>query len=78
MRIEVQVLFEDIPVGLAGVDCTGTEATLEDCQSNGDAQIFGVCGATSTTLGCSNTTPGAAPVLGERPDLRRVDNTFTV
>ena len=51
----MQVLFENLPVALAGVDCQGTEAAITACQSNDN--LIGECTniTSSTVLACANS-----------------------
>ena len=53
-----QVLFENLPVALAAVDCKGTEASITDCQSNDN--LIGECTniTSSTVLACANSANG--------------------
>ena len=55
----VQVLFQNQPVALAGVDCDGTEASITECQQNDN--LIGMCSSTtsSTVLACANSPTGA-------------------
>ena len=54
----VQVLFENLPVALAAVDCDGTEASITECQSN--PNLIGACTniTSSTVLACANSGAG--------------------
>lgn len=56
--LNMQVLFEDLPVALAGVDCDGNETAISECQSNNNR--IGECSrvTTSTVLACANSAPG--------------------
>eukprot|EP00892_Ulva_mutabilis_P011624 jgi/Ulvmu1/8834/UM049_0014.1 len=57
-RAANQVLFENIPVALAAVDCEGDEEALQDCQS-ADRFIKQCTNRTSSTvIACSLATPG--------------------
>ena len=70
-RRRVQVLNERRPVGLAAVDCAGTETSLLDCSS--DDNGLSLCGSDrgnttdATVLACGNSAPGAhAPSTATR------------
>eukprot|EP00892_Ulva_mutabilis_P005899 jgi/Ulvmu1/3681/UM017_0097.1 len=54
----MQVLFENLPVALAGVDCDGDETTIAECQNNDG--LIGMCTniTSSTVLACGNTAAG--------------------
>lgn len=58
-----QVLFADIPVGLASVDCDGTETSLLECQNNGRLAPRCTNKTSSTVLACGTTATGAPSVL---------------
>ena len=53
-----QVLFENLPVALAAVDCEGTEASITECQSNDN--LIGECTniTSSTVLACADSANG--------------------
>eukprot|EP00892_Ulva_mutabilis_P007288 jgi/Ulvmu1/4931/UM204_0002.1 len=55
-----QVLFENLPVAFAAVDCNGSETTIAECQSNDG--LIGMCTniTSSTVLACGNTAEGCA------------------
>ena len=60
-KLHAQVLFEDIPVALAAVDCEGNETSIMDCTSN-DRQIRNCNAAsTSTVLACANSAAKGVP-----------------
>ena len=53
-----QVLFKDLPVALAAVDCNGTEDSITECQSN-DRRVSACTNFTSSTvLACANSGEG--------------------
>ena len=54
----LQVLFENLPVALAAVDCDGTEESITECQSNDS--LIGMCTniTSSTVLACANSADG--------------------
>ena len=60
-----QVLVIDIPPGISGVDCDGTEASLLDCTSTAMFGIQAECSVArspandATVLACGAATPGA-------------------
>ena len=62
-----QVLFENLPVALAAVDCEGTEASIVECQSN-DNLIIGECTniTSSTVLACANSADGMSLAVSKR------------
>ena len=58
----VQVLVENLPVGLASVDCNGNETSLLECTSSPEAIPFCDSGdnyTDVTVLACSNATESA-------------------
>jgi len=61
----MQVLVESLPVGLASVDCNGTETSLLECSSSEeDLQQCGIENTNltkATVLACGNTGPSAPP-----------------
>ena len=61
-----QVLFENLPVALAGVDCEGTEASITECQKNDN--FIGECTniTSSTVLACANSAGGVPPAMSKR------------
>ena len=53
-----QVLFKDLPVAVAAVDCNGTEDSITECQSN-DRRVSACTNFTSSTvLACANSGEG--------------------
>ena len=54
----MQVLFENLPVALAAVDCDGNETSITECQNNDG--LIGMCTNTtsSTVLACANSADG--------------------
>ena len=67
-----QVLFENLPVALAAVDCEGTEASITDCQSND--RLIGLCTniTSSTVLACANSADGMSPAVSKHVNCPRV------
>lgn len=61
----VQVLVASLPVGLASVDCSGTEASLLECSfSKEDVRQCGIDNTNltkATVLACGNTGPSVLP-----------------
>lgn len=61
----MQVLAASLPVGLASVDCDGTETSLLECSSS--EEDLGQCGIANTNLtkatvlACGKTGPSALP-----------------
>lgn len=59
----LQVLVANLPVGLASVDCEGTEASLLQCTSSTDAlrgcTVPDTNFTDATVLACADTAPGA-------------------
>lgn len=62
-RVCLQVLFADIPVALAAVDCDGTEASLLECQNNGRLASRCTNKTSSTVLACGTTATGAPSAI---------------
>ena len=52
------MLFENLPVALAAVDCDGNETSISECASNDG--LIGMCTniTSSTVLACGNTVDG--------------------
>lgn len=66
----MQVLDASLPVGLAAVDCTGSEASLLACPSD-DAGLLRCAipdsnATDATVLACGNTTGGGGHTLPNR------------
>ena len=59
----LQVLFENLPVALAAVDCTGNETSIAECQNND--RLIGTCTniTSSTVLACANLDDGVMPAF---------------
>ena len=53
-----QVLFDNLPVALAAVDCDGSETSITECQTNDG--LIGTCTnvTSSTVLACGNSVDG--------------------
>ena len=69
----LQVLVANLPIGLASVDCNGTETSLLDCTSSPEAIPFCDSGDNYTAavvLACSNSTEGAITMGHARPYYR--------
>ena len=68
--MRLQVLAASLPVGLASVDCNGTETSLLDCTSSqDDLQQCGVDNTNltdATVLTCANTVDSALSMLSDR------------
>ena len=56
----MQVLYENLPVALAAVDCDGNETSITECQSND--RLIGMCTniTSSTVLACASSAGGAS------------------
>lgn len=58
----LQVLVSSLPVGLASVDCSGTETSLLDCTSSRDdiqsCDVPNTNLSDATVLACANSTAG--------------------
>lgn len=59
----MQVLVSEIPPGLSGLDCNGSEASLLDCTTGdiitGECSVFSSAATDATVLACGNTSAGA-------------------
>ena len=64
-----QVLFENLPVALAAVDCEGTEASITECQSNDN--FIGECTniTSSTVLACANSAGGMSRAVSKHTQM---------
>eukprot|EP00892_Ulva_mutabilis_P007291 jgi/Ulvmu1/4934/UM204_0006.1 len=71
-----QVLFENLPVALAAVDCDGTETSISECQSNDG--LIGACTniTSSTVLACGNTAEGCERQEGTTEGAVRLRGGF--
>ena len=57
----MQVLFENLPVALAAVDCDGNETSITECQNN-DGVIPECAGDSGhTILACADSADGEVP-----------------
>ena len=65
--VSLQVLFADVPVALAAVDCDGTETSLLECQNNGRLASRCTNKTSSTVLACGTTATGATAVMNAAP-----------
>lgn len=67
----VQVLVANLPVGLASVDCDGTETSLLQCSSSQKdipgCRILNQNFTDSTVLACANSSPGMTLALKAWP-----------
>lgn len=63
----MQVLVANLPVGLASVDCNGTETSLMQCSSSQDdipgCRILNQNFTDSTVLACANSNNGVLLVV---------------
>ena len=70
MALRLQVLVASLPVGLASVDCNGTEASLLDCTSSqNDLQQCGIADTNltdATVLTCANTADSALSCMPDQ------------
>ena len=68
----MQVLFENLPVALAAVDCDGNETSITECRSNN--RLIGRCTniTSSTVLACANTAGGRSSHAQSCSSLHRV------
>lgn len=55
------MLYASLPLGLDGVDCNGTEASISECATNSnfdDNWSLADCEGVSTVLACADTATG--------------------
>eukprot|EP00892_Ulva_mutabilis_P011625 jgi/Ulvmu1/8835/UM049_0015.1 len=70
------VLYEDVPVALAGVDCTGNETSLSDCVHFDEFIPDCINRTASTVLACSTSDPECANVTASGEGAVRLRGGF--
>eukprot|EP00892_Ulva_mutabilis_P011614 jgi/Ulvmu1/8825/UM049_0005.1 len=75
-RIQSQVLFKNLPVALASVDCDGDEASILECRSNDNLVLQCDNITSSTVLACANSEPGCDVQEGSADGAVRLRGGF--